>query len=133
MLYKKDYNSIVVDIINNTELTLEEHKVLMNCLKYLKNKDVFSVFEDMYKLYLNDYSMIELGKIYGRSARAIQLIFKSVGLNRDRFEAQKIAAKNRNYAEIRKSYKKTMYERFIDNQLFGSKIEQLTRCELNIL
>lgn len=133
MVYKRDYNTIVTDIIASTKLTSEQHNVLLNCLERLKNKDVIPVFEDMYKLYLNNYSMIELSKIYGRSARTIQLIFKNLGMNRDRFEAQKIAAKNRNYVTIRKSYKKTMQKRFVDNQLFGSRIEQFARYELNVL
>ncbi|WP_297423788.1 hypothetical protein [Clostridium sp.] len=133
MLYKKEYNKQISDLIKNTKLSDVENKTLIKCLNCLHNQDVATVFEDMYKLYLNNYSMIELGKIYNRSARTIQLIFKKINLNRDRNQAQKIAAKKRNYIEIRKSFKKTMLERYVDNQLAGSKIEEFARYEFGFL
>lgn len=96
MKYDTNYTNEINDAIKNTKLNYSDSIILTNCLRMIKNKDLLSVFEDMYKLYLNDYSMIELSKIYNRSPRTIQWIFKNLGLNRDRFEAQKIASKKRN-------------------------------------
>ncbi|WP_221400496.1 hypothetical protein [Clostridium perfringens] len=131
MEYKKEYSENLISIINNFEFTKEEEKVLNESLLKLDGHDAQKVFRDMYIFYLNDMSLSEIANIYDRSTRAIQNIFKKVGLNRDKFEAQRIAAKKRNYTEIRKTFKKTMKERFIENQLFGSKIEEYTRIEFS--
>lgn len=131
MKYKKEYSENLISIINNFEFTKEEEKVLNESLLKLHGHDAQKVFRDMYIFYVNDLSTHEIAKIYGRSSRTIQNIFKKVGLNRDRFEAQRIAVKKRNYAEIRKTYKKTMKARFVENQLFGSKIEQYARIEFS--
>ena len=131
MEYKKEYSENLIAIINNFKFTKEEEKVLNESLLKLQDHDVQVVFRDMYIFYLNDMSLAEIANIYGRSTRAIQNIFKKINLNRDKFEAQRIAVKKRNYTKIRKAYKKTMKERFIENQLFGSKIEQYIRLEFS--
>lgn len=131
MKYKKEYSENLIAIINNFGFTKEEEKVLNESLLKLQGHDVQAVFRDMYIFYLNDMSLAEIANIYGRSTRAIQNIFKKINLNRDKFEAQRIAVKKRDYAKIRKTYKKTMKERFVENQLFGSKIEQYIRLEFS--
>jgi hypothetical protein len=133
MYYEKKYSPDITEIINNTVLSNQQEDILKSCLNLLINKDSYYVFEDMYKLYLNNYSLIEISKLYNRSPRMIQVIFKNVGLNRNRCSAQQIAAKKRDYVAIRKKYKNTIFERATDTQLFGSKIEQYIRYEFCIL
>lgn len=116
MKYDTNYTNEINDVIKSTNLSDYDSITLTNCLRSIRNKELLLVFEDMYKLYLNDYSMIELSKIYNRSPRTIQWIFKNLGLNRDRFQAQKIASKKRDHVKIRKTFKETMLNRYVENQ-----------------
>lgn len=128
--YYKHYSDEVRIIINDTTLTPDQDEKLkkfMNTLNpYLKD-----VFEDMYKLFINDLSCNEIGNIYGKNERTIQYIFKSLGLERNFKEAQKIAVKKRNYISIRKSCKKTMLDRLIKTQLSGSTVEDVVRHKIS--
>lgn len=133
MKYENNYTNEINDVIKNTKLTDSDSLILTNCLRTIRNKDLLSVFKDMYKLYLNDYSMIELSKIYNRSPRTIQWIFKNLGLNRDRFQAQKIASKKRDYVKIRKTFKETMLNRYAENQVLGSKVEEYSRIQVSLI
>jgi len=91
------------------------------------------VIEDLYKLYKLNYSTYDIAEIYNYEPSQIQKIFQKLGLNRDRFEAQKIAVKKRNYVSIRRSYKRTMLNRLISTQLEGSLLENYVRYEIDLL
>ncbi|WP_160687014.1 hypothetical protein [Clostridium sp. C2-6-12] len=128
--YYKNYSDEVRKIINNTILTPAEDEKLKKCMKiikpYLKN-----VFEDMYKLFISDLSCNETGNVYGKNERTIQYIFKKLDLERNLKDAQKIAVKKRDYISIRKSYKKTMLDRFVKTQLSGSTVEDVVRLKIS--
>lgn len=128
--YFKKYSNEIKNIIDNTFLTNDQENILKNCLfnikPYLKE-----VFEDMYKLFINDLSCNEIGQIYNKNERTIQYIFKNFGLERNLHQAQKIAVKKRDYIKIRKSYKKTMLKRLTNNQLQGSSVESVIRHEIS--
>ena len=98
MKYYKEYSEELLEVLTNFKFTKEQKKEYNKAIKTLhKNSPVREVFKDMYIFYQSEFSMIEIGKIYNRSPRTIQLAFKKAGLNRDRFEAQRIATKKRNY------------------------------------
>jgi hypothetical protein len=128
--YYKDYSDDVKKIINDTTLSPNENDKLKECMAIMKPylKDVF---EDMYKLYVNDLSCNEIGNVYGKNERTIQYIFKDLGLEREPKDAQRIAVKKRDYISIRKSYKKTMLDRLIKTQLSGSTVEDLARHKIS--
>lgn len=128
--YYKDYSDDVKKIIYDTTLSPDEDEKLKKCMKIIKPylKDVF---EDMYKLFINDLSCNEIGNVYSKNERTIQYIFKNLGLERDLKDAQKIAAKKRDYISIRKSYKKTMLDRLIKTQLSGSTVEDVVRYKIS--
>ena len=128
--YIKKYSDEIKNIINTTILTEEQNNTLKECLSKVK-PNLNHVFEDMYKLYINNLSCNDIGKVYERSERTIQYIFKSLNLERNLYEAQKIAVKKRNYVNIRRSYKKTMFNRLATNQLFGSSVENVIRYEIS--
>ncbi len=128
--YIKNYSDEIKNIINATILTEEQNNILKECISNVK-PNLKDVFEDMYKLFINNLSCNDIGKVYGRNERTIQYIFKNLSLERNLYEAQKIAVKKRNYVNIRRSYKKTMFNRLTTNQLFGSSVENVIRYEIS--
>lgn len=128
--YIKNYSDEIKNIINTTILTEEQNNILKVCLSKVK-PNLKDVFEHMYKLFINNLSCNDIGKVYLRNERTIQYIFKDLNLERNLYEAQKIAVKKRNYVNIRRSYKKTMFNRLATNQLFGSSVENVIRYEIS--
>lgn len=128
--YIKNYSDEIKNIISTTILAEEQNNTLKECLFKVK-PNLKDVFEDMYKLFINNLSCNDIGKVYGRNERTIQYIFKNLNLERSLYEAQKIAVKKRNYVNIRRSYKKTMFNRLATNQLFGSSVENVIRYEIS--
>lgn len=129
-----DDNKVLLDKINAFTLSKEEYSKLQQMKVILSNPKkhyALDEIENIYKMYLMDYSTSEIADVYNKGNRAIQILFKKVGLNRNRFDAQRIAVKKRDYTKIRKTFKKTMKERFVENQLFGSKIEEYARIEFS--
>lgn len=127
------YSDEDIKILNNTPLTDEELILISNLKTKLKDKSFASAIEAFYKFHKNNYSTSDLSEIFKVSSRQIQRIFKDMGINRDRFEAQQIAANKRDYIEIRKTYKKTMIERLTDTQLSGSLLEQYLRHQVDLM
>lgn len=128
--YSKEYDADIIEKLNNYQLDYED-KIFLNSIKtMLKKHCALVVIDDIYKLYKLEFSTHDIAKIYDKSLRAIQQLFKKIGLNRSRKEAQRIAVNNRDYVKIRKTFKKTMKDRFVENQLFGTNIEQVARAEL---
>lgn len=133
--YKREYTKEVEDKLKKISLTNEQQTKLEECLSKLNPYDnvrLIDVFEDMYKLFVNDVSTSDIAKIYNRSTRTIQMIFKKFGMERDKFKAQSIAVKKRDYHKIKESHKKTMLKRFTETELFGSQIEQYIRAEVSL-
>lgn len=133
--YEKNYSKELQEKIDSIILTTEQLEKLNWCMKRMcpvKHKYLKPAFEDIYKLYIADVSTSDLSKIYNTNIRTIQLMLKEFGLQRDRFKAQSIAVKKRNYVEVRKTYKKTMAKRLTRNQLTGSQVENVVRHDLNM-
>lgn len=128
--YSKEYDIEIIEKLNKCQLDNEDNIFLDSIKEILQKHCALPVIDDIYKLYKLEFSTHEIARIYDKTPRAIQQLFKKIGLNRSRKEAQKIAAKNRDYVEIRKTFKKTMKDRFVENQLFGTNIEQVVRAEL---
>jgi len=120
-------------ILDNTIL-LSEELILVNDLKVkFKDKNFLPVIEVIYKFNKNNYSALDLAEIFKISPRQIQRIFKELGINKDKFEAQQIASSKRDNVEIRKTYKKTMLERLTDVEISGPLLHQYLRHEVDLL
>lgn len=119
------YKEKELNIINNTIIDKDDMDKI-NRLKEvtLKTKYVY-VYEDIYKLFKNNYSPAEIAEVYGKTSRTLQHILKKAGLSRDRWEAQAIAKTKRDYKEIQLKGRKTMNENL--TMLNGSSYEQYTR------
>lgn len=114
--------------LNETDLKfIKEAEGKTSRKKFKKNLD--NVYKLMFK---KDYSTSDIAEMFGVGIRTVQIYLKEVEWNRDRREAQRIAAKKRDYTAIRKTLKKTMSERYICNHLFGSKVENYIRQLLDI-
>jgi hypothetical protein len=120
-------------ILTSTPLSSEELEHIYQLKMKSKGKAYENIVEDLYKFYKNDYSTSDLAEMYNVSIRHIQRIFKFLGINRDKVEAQQIAVTKRNYSKFKESYKKTVLERLTDTQLSGSLLEQYIRHELDLL
>lgn len=79
-----------------------------------------------------EYSTTQIASHYGVSVRSIELVLEELGLNRNRFEAQKIAVKHRDYSQIRAT-KKANRLNSLSADLFGSNPENYIRLFLNEL
>lgn len=90
--YIKDYSDEIKNILNTTILTEEQNNTLKECISKVK-PNLKYVFDDMYKLFINNLSCNDIGNVYGRNERTIQYIFKNLNLERNLYEAQKIAVK----------------------------------------
>ena len=127
-----EYSDEIKRILSTVHLTEEEE----NKIRYWEdniNKSFIGAIREIFKMYKLDFSPSDIAEIYGLSARGTQYFFKELGLQRDRFEAQQIAVKKRDYSEIRKTYKRTMLERLTTNQLSGTMIEQYIRHEVDLM
>lgn len=83
--------------------------------------------DEVYKLWLNNYSTSDIAKRYNVNMRTIQLMLKKIGLSRDKYEAQAIAKNKRNYRDIILKGKNTM----LKNGIGTSNKEEYTRQRLN--
>ncbi|NFF21801.1 hypothetical protein FDF76_12935 [Clostridium botulinum] len=134
--WEGQYDEDAIKIINSYKLTNKEKLELAECLKKLEKSKpyILNIFEDMYKLYKGGLLCNKICEYYNRNERSIQYIFKHLKIEKTLKEVQAIAKGHRDYAEIRKTFKKTMLNRFIENNLFGTKIENVIRVEAsNIL
>lgn len=95
---------------------------------------MYEKIENLAKMmFILKLSVGEIAPYYNKTTRSIESWLTKLGWSRDRIEAQQIAAKRtRDYTKIRRTFKKTMLERFDENQLFGSRPEQFARHKLNI-
>lgn len=124
------YDKKALEILKNVELNEQQKNELDRCMKEIKTFQA-DVFPDMYKLFVNEMAFVQISKYYNRSASIIHRLFKELGISRNLKEAQEIAGKYRDYDEIRKTFKRTMKERYVKTQLFGSDVENLIRVEIN--
>jgi integrase/recombinase XerD len=107
------YESVVYsaddkNILNTTQLTSDEEKLLSGLKLELKDKNYASVIEDLYKFYKNNFSTSDLAKMFNVSTRQIQNIFKELRINRDRTSAQKLAVAKRESKQIHNDKKAIM-------------------------
>ena len=115
------------EIIRNHIFTEEEEKKL-NELKILLGDSKWGhKIDEVYKLWLNNYSTSDIAKRYNVNMRTIQLMLKNIGLSRDKYEAQAIAKNKRNYRDIILKGKNTM----LKNGIGTSNKEEYTRQRLN--
>lgn len=120
--------------LSKIELTEDEIKTIKEANMKTTRKKFKKNLVNVYKLmFRKDYSTSDIADMFGVGIRTIQIYLKEVEWNRDRKEAQRIATKKRDYTSIRKNMKKTMSERFMANNLFGSKVENYVRQRLDIL
>lgn len=120
-------------ILDNTLLSNEEKQILENLKVRFNDKNYSPAIEALYKFYISNYSPSDLAEIFKVSTRQIQRIFKELGINRDRYEAQQIAVGKRDYEGIRKAYKNTILEQLSDPQQFEFSSEQYVRYQVYIL
>ena len=131
--YEKNYTKEIQEIIDKTILNEEQTTILKKSLLLIGEKScIYNVFEDMYKLYIAEFSSTDIAKIYNKCSRSIEYIFKKCGISRTLKEAQKIATKKRDYNKIREKAKETALKRQANNIVFGSNIEQYVRARLAI-
>ena len=115
------------EIIRNYIFSEEEEKEL-NELKILLGDSKWGhKIDEVYKLWLNNYSTSDIAKRYNVNMRTIQLMLKNIGLSRDKYEAQAIAKNKRNYRDIILKGKNTM----LKNGIGTSNKEEYTRQRLN--
>ncbi|MZK53358.1 hypothetical protein [Clostridium beijerinckii] len=133
--YKKNYSCELQEKINNIKLTDKQEETLKFLLPKMQQceEPATPVFEDLYKLYCANVSTSDIAKIYSKNIRTIQLLLKKCGLARDRKKAQSIAVKKRDYVQIRETFKQTMLDRRINNEMYGSEIEQYVRQRLALM
>ena len=85
--YLKNYSKETKDLLKNIELSSFQEKELARCLEELNPYDnvrLIDVFKDMYKLYIAGTSTEYIAKVYNRSVRTIQSIFKNLGIERNK-------------------------------------------------
>ena len=115
------------EIIRNYIFSEEEEKEL-NELKILLGDSKWGhKIDEVYKLWLNNYSTSDIAKRYNVNIRTIQVMLKNIGLVRDKYEAQAIAKNKRNYRDIILKGKNTM----LKNGIGTSNKEEYTRQRLN--
>ena len=120
-------------MLDNALLTNEEKLILNNLKIRMKDKTYSPIIEALYKFNKSNYSPSDLSEIFKVSTRQIQLIFKDLGINRDRYEAQQIAVGKRDYEGIRKAYKNTILEKLSDTKQFEFSSDQYVRYQVYIL
>jgi len=101
---KSRYEHVIYTIkdeqILKTTTLFNEDKIIINNLKEkFKKRNYYHVIESLYIFNKNKYSITSIASIYGVSPRQIQLIFKELGINRDRSQAQKITTDKKNNTE----------------------------------
>jgi len=120
-------------ILDNTTLTNDDIKLVNDLKIEFQDKNFSSAIEDFYKFYKNNYLTSDLAEIFKVSSRQIQRIFKALGINRDKLEAQQIILSNKDNAEIKKTSRKVILERLTDTQISGPSLEQYIRHEIDLL
>ena len=116
------------EIIKNYIFTEEESENLLRMKELLGNSKWKHKIEEIYKLWLNNYSTSDIAKRYNVTVRSIQIHLKRIGLVRDKYEAQAIAKTKRNYKDIILKGKNTM----LKNGIGTSNKEEYLRKRLNI-
>ena len=96
------------EIIRNYIFTEEEENKLEELRNLLGNSKWVYKIDEVYKLWLNNYSTSDIAKRYNVTVRAIQIHLKKIGLVRDKYEAQAIAKTKRNYKEIKRRTGKSL-------------------------
>ena len=115
------------EIIRNYIFTEEEEKKLNELKILLADSKWGHKIDEVYKLWLNNYSTTDIAKRYNVNMRTIQLMLKNIGLSRNKYEAQAIAKNKRNYRDIILKGKNTM----LKNGIGTSNKEEYTRQRLN--
>jgi site-specific recombinase XerD len=82
------YSNDIRKMLSSTLLTASETEQIRTLKNQLKHKSYSSVIEDFYKFHKNKYTTAYLAELFDVSIRQIQNIFKELGINRNRYEAQ---------------------------------------------
>lgn len=94
--YLKNYDKKTKDLIKSIRLLPFQEEEVKRCLERMPkfgNVMLRDVFEDMYKLYVYGTSTEEIAKIYSRSTRTIQSIFKDLGIERQNHSEEVLKAR----------------------------------------
>ena len=129
VVYSTD-NKIILD---TTLLTSEEKKLISSLRFELKDKKYSSIIEDFYKFHKNNYTTSDLAKMFSVSTRQIQIIFKDLGINRDRFSAQKLSVTRRDSKQAQANKGAIAYDNSPDDFNYHDNIPQRLREFLNYL
>jgi hypothetical protein len=118
---------IVQDLkeIQLTNKELEEIYKVKKTVSYMSTEFITDLYKYRYKLKI---APSEICKLVGKSKRTIQYHLKAFGWQYDIFEAQKMAAKKRDYADIFRQNKAHQL-----NNAFSSKPEEYCRQKLSEL
>lgn len=90
------YSKVDQEFLSKTKLTNEEIEKVQGLKIKFQNNNFYPVIEDLYKFGKNNYSTAAIADIYNVSIRQIQNIFKYLGINRNRSDAQQANIYNNN-------------------------------------
>jgi len=132
----KTKNLNISEKIKEYVLTNQEKNIIKGILEkaitpngYSTKIDKFIFYKCLYiYIYKLNYTTGQLTNIFNRNIRTIEMWLKRIGWDIGRYEAQKRAAKNRNYKHIRNKGRQTLLEKY-----GGSNPEDYTRQQLNVL
>jgi AraC-like DNA-binding protein len=80
-------------------------------------EQITNLIEELYVLrYKLNLSIGDISNYYGKEESSIQKMFKELGWNRNRYEAQAITTTKRNYTEIRAKSKQTLLNMSANNE-----------------
>lgn len=130
--YSTDYTEDIMKLLKSIDLTENELLIIDELKKDNIHKKHCGIITDLYKFYKLDFTPAEIAIIFNKNTRTIQMVMKSLELNRDRYEAQSIAVGKRDYKSIRQTFKKTMMNRYYSTQIKGSDVEGYIRNTLNL-
>ena len=117
------------EIIKNHIFTEEEEKKLNELKVLLGDSKWGHKIEEVYKLWLNNYSTSDIARRYNVKVRQMQSVLKELGLARTYKEAGVLANNKKNWVEISAKGRKTLLER---NRVGSSDKEDYLRQKINI-
>lgn len=89
-IYLPNYTKEIIQLLEGVELTEDELSIICKLKKNNIEKKYYLVIDDLYKLYKLNFTPTEIALIFNKSTRTIQMIMKSLQLNRDRYYSTQI-------------------------------------------
>jgi len=126
------YSDLDINILKTTTLTEEEKEIIAALKATQKDRAYSIVIEELYKFNKNNYSTTDIAEIYKVSTRQIQKIFKELGINRGKVQAQTVSAINKDAEKLSRTYKNTLFEKLIENELSEASLEVQIRHQLDM-